>query len=50
MAIGLTIEEYVELKLMPPKHSDRAFVTAAEPEQKLIGGRHQAGWMTSQKN
>ena len=30
MAIGLTFEEYVELKLMPPKHADRAFVTAAE--------------------
>ncbi len=30
MAIGLTFEEYVELKLMPPKYSDRAFVTAAE--------------------
>jgi hypothetical protein len=30
MAIGLIFEEYVELKLMPPKHADRAFVTAAE--------------------
>lgn len=30
MAIGLTFEGYVELKLMPPKHADRAFVTAAE--------------------
>ena len=30
MAIGLTFEEYVELKLMPPKHADRAIVTAAE--------------------
>jgi hypothetical protein len=28
MATGLTFEEYVELKLMPPKHADRAFVTA----------------------
>jgi hypothetical protein len=27
---GLTFEEYVELKLMPPKHVDRAFVMAAE--------------------
>ena len=30
MAIGLTFEEYVEMKLMPPKHAVRAFVTAAE--------------------
>jgi len=30
MAIGLTFEEYVELKLMPHKHADQAFVTAAE--------------------
>ncbi len=30
MPIGLTFEEYVELKLMPPNHADRAFVTAAE--------------------
>jgi hypothetical protein len=30
MAIGLTFDEYIELKLMPPKHSERAFVTAAE--------------------
>ena len=29
MAIGLTFEEYVELKLMPPKHADRPFVMAA---------------------
>lgn len=30
MAMGLTFDEYVELKLMPPKHADRAFFTATE--------------------
>lgn len=30
MAIGLTFEEHVELRLIPLKHADRAFVTAAE--------------------
>lgn len=28
MATGLTFDEYVEPKLMPPKLADRAFVTA----------------------
>lgn len=30
MTTRLTFEEHVELKLMQPKHADRAFVTAAE--------------------
>ncbi len=30
MTIGLTLDENVELKLIPPTHADRAFVTAAE--------------------
>ncbi len=33
---GLTFEEYVELKLMPPKHADRAFVTAAEHMRERV--------------
>ncbi len=30
MVIGLTCEKYDELKLMPPHHADRGFVTVAE--------------------
>jgi hypothetical protein len=30
MVIGLTFEWFVDLKSMPPKHVDRAFVTAAK--------------------
>ena len=46
MAIGLTFEEYVELKLMPPKPADRAFVTAAEHmrEEAFPMSLSQAAW------
>jgi hypothetical protein len=46
MAIGLTFEEYVELKLMPPKHADRAFVTAAEHmrDEAFLMSLDKAAW------
>jgi hypothetical protein len=43
---GLTFDEYVELKLMLPKHVDRAFVTAAEHmrERLFTFSLSQAAW------
>lgn len=46
MAIGLTFEEYVELKLMPPRNADRAFLTAAEymRDEKFPMNLAEAAW------
>jgi hypothetical protein len=36
MAIGLTFDEYFELKLMPPKRADRVFRHAAEKRRETM--------------